>query len=283
MASQPHTDMGLAGLGLPQAESLRWSNALMAEAANVLQSWNAQRPEFPKVISASFKKKGGKAKTGRQPKVRSYFFQSDDDKIPGKSKPANRLFDPYAPQDEKASGVQPVAESGPASKKRNSRTRLKPSQDVIKLEDRLFYLLQPPLENLLGDKTMEFPFEPFPFQYAGIAFLFARHNAILADEMGLGKTMQSISTVRMLLRAGYIRNVLLICPKPLVTNWQREFKTWAPEVTVRDSEIMDGALGGVSDTEGARNGTILSRTTRLHRLGSRHVSDCLLHKHRKTR
>ncbi|MEM7782530.1 MAG: DEAD/DEAH box helicase, partial [Planctomycetota bacterium] len=43
---------------------------------------------------------------------------------------------------------------------------------------------------------------------------------------------QSITTVRMLLRAGYIKNVLLICPKPLVTNWLREFKTWAPEITV---------------------------------------------------
>jgi len=36
----------------------------------------------------------------------------------------------------------------------------------------------------------------------------------------------------MLLRSGYINNVLLICPKPLVTNWQREFKSWAPEITV---------------------------------------------------
>jgi SNF2 family DNA or RNA helicase len=50
--------------------------------------------------------------------------------------------------------------------------------------------------------------------------------------MGLGKTMQAISAVRMLLLAGQLRNVLLICPKPLVTNWVREFKLWAPEIPV---------------------------------------------------
>ena len=79
---------------------------------------------------------------------------------------------------------------------------------------------------------MEFPFKPFNFQYAGVAFLFPRHSAILADEMGLGKTMQAITAIRMLLRTGHLKNILLICPKPLVTNWQREFQTWAPEVTV---------------------------------------------------
>ena len=153
------------------------------------------------------------------------------------SKKAN-LFDPYA-ETESESDTDAEQKAQSDSDQANSdvsqpkqRTRLQPPSDVIRLEDRLFYLLQPPLENLLGGKSLEFPFEPFTFQYAGIAFLFPRHSAILADEMGLGKTMQAITTVRMLLRAGYIRNVLLICPKPLVTNWQREFKTWAPEVTV---------------------------------------------------
>jgi SNF2 family DNA or RNA helicase len=101
---------------------------------------------------------------------------------------------------------------------------------VIKLEDRLYYLLQPPLETLLKSDALHFPFEPFPYQYQGVAFLYPRYSAILADEMGLGKTMQAITAVRMLLRSGELRSVLLICPKPLVTNWQREFNLWAPEI-----------------------------------------------------
>ena len=60
--------------------------------------------------------------------------------------------------------------------------------------------------------------------------MYPRYSAILADEMGLGKTMQAITAVRMLLRSGELRSVLLICPKPLVTNWRREFQMWAPEI-----------------------------------------------------
>ncbi len=109
-------------------------------------------------------------------------------------------------------------------------TRIRPPSDVIKLDDRLFYLLQPPLETLLGGASLRMPFQPFPYQLSGISFLFPRHAAILADEMGLGKTMQAITTIRLLLHAGQIRHVLLICPKPLVTNWQRQFQMWAPEI-----------------------------------------------------
>jgi SNF2 family DNA or RNA helicase len=109
-------------------------------------------------------------------------------------------------------------------------TRLKPPRDIVKLADRLYYLLQPPLESLLASDDLHFPFAPFPYQYQGVAFLYPRYSAILADEMGLGKTMQAITALRMLLRSGEIRSVLLICPKPLVTNWKREFGLWAPEI-----------------------------------------------------
>ncbi len=109
-------------------------------------------------------------------------------------------------------------------------TRIRPPDDVIKLEDRLSYLLQPPLEALLSDRELAMPFRPFPFQFEGVAFLYPRHAAILADEMGLGKTMQAITAIRLLLCRGEIRSILLVCPKPLVTNWLREFQLWAPEV-----------------------------------------------------
>ncbi len=111
-----------------------------------------------------------------------------------------------------------------------TRTRILPPGDVIKLEDRLFYVLQPSLETLIGEGSLAFPFRPFPYQFEGVAFLYPRYAAILADEMGLGKTMQAITAMRLLLHAGELRSVLLVCPKPLVTNWQREFAQWAPEL-----------------------------------------------------
>jgi SNF2 family DNA or RNA helicase len=129
-------------------------------------------------------------------------------------------------------GESPQPDQGPLTPRPLGQTRIKPPGDMIKLEDRLQYLLQPSLESLFAERALHFPFEPFPFQFEGIAFLYPRHAAVLADEMGLGKTMQAITAIRLLLRCGEVRSVLLVCPKPLVTNWQREFSLWAPEVPV---------------------------------------------------
>lgn len=115
--------------------------------------------------------------------------------------------------------------------------RIKPPGDIVKLQDRLFYVLQPPLDLLVGSGQLNFPFEPFPYQLDGITFLYPRYAAVLADEMGLGKTMQAVSAIRLLLCSGTIRSVLLVCPKPLVTNWIREFNLWAPEIPI---EIIEG-------------------------------------------
>ncbi len=119
-------------------------------------------------------------------------------------------------------------------------TRIKPPADALSLEDRLFYVLQPPLESWLRGQELIMPFEPFQYQYEGIAWLFAQKCALLADEMGLGKTMQTITALRLLLRSGQVRRVLMVCPKPLIPNWQREFKTWAEEIPVTTIE-GDGA------------------------------------------
>ncbi len=114
--------------------------------------------------------------------------------------------------------------------KKKQVTRIKPPDDALAIEDRLFYLLQPPLQSWLAGQELIMPFEPFPYQYEGIGWLFSKSSALLADEMGLGKTMQTITAVRLLVRSGQVRRVLLVCPKPLLPNWQREFSTWAEEL-----------------------------------------------------
>jgi SNF2 family DNA or RNA helicase len=111
-------------------------------------------------------------------------------------------------------------------------TRIRPPRDVVKLEDRLYFLLQPPLEQIFASETLDFPFKPFKYQFDGVAFLYPRHQAVIADEMGLGKTMQTIVAMRLLAQQGHVRRILLVCPKPLVTNWQREFALWAPELPI---------------------------------------------------
>jgi SNF2 family DNA or RNA helicase len=142
--------------------------------------------------------------------------------------PPNASIPPSLPLSVSPSPPRPLAPS--PTPPRRAITRIKPPGDIIKLEDRLYYVLQPPLETLIQSDSLHFPCEPFPYQYQGIAFLYPRYAAVLADEMGLGKTMQSITALRMLIRSGELRRVLLVCPKPLVTNWRREFGLWAPEI-----------------------------------------------------
>ena len=191
-----------------------WNSLIPATHPPLLSSWS-ERDELmpeqaPPVVSVAFKKPS-------RVKTTSLFFGDTEESV--------------AVKPSRATTDTGTTKAG-SRNQRTSHTRIRPPSDVIKLQDRLFYLLQPPLEALLAGRSMQFPFEPFQFQYAGIAFLFPRHSAILADEMGLGKTMQAITAIRLLLRTQQIKRVLMICPKPLMTNWQREFATWAPEITV---------------------------------------------------
>jgi SNF2 family DNA or RNA helicase len=107
------------------------------------------------------------------------------------------------------------------------------------------------LENLLGGKQVELPFQPYPYQLEGIAFLMPRDSALLADEMGLGKTVQAILAMRLLFHGGLIRNALIVCPKPLVANWIRELRTWA-------SDLPHEIIGG--DYETRRIGWLVSNS-----------------------
>ncbi|MCU0959234.1 MAG: DEAD/DEAH box helicase [Pirellulaceae bacterium] len=145
---------------------------------------------------------------------------------------------PVGRQPAPGGAATPRAQVPPAA--RRTCTRIEPPRDIVKLQDRLYYLLQPPLESLVSSGQLALPAQPFPYQYQGIAFLYPRYAAILADEMGLGKTMQAITAARLLLRSGEIRSVLLICPKPLVSTWQREFAQWAPELPVSAIEGDQG-------------------------------------------
>jgi SNF2 family DNA or RNA helicase len=110
------------------------------------------------------------------------------------------------------------------------RIRPRPTAETVLFKDRLLYLLQPPLDSIFDGRQLAVPFEPFPYQLEGIAFLMPRHSALLADEMGLGKTAQAILTLRLLFHQGEIRRGLVVCPKPLMHNWARELRLWAPDL-----------------------------------------------------
>ncbi|MBI3467899.1 MAG: DEAD/DEAH box helicase [Planctomycetes bacterium] len=109
-------------------------------------------------------------------------------------------------------------------------TKTEPLGDALPLRDRVFYTLQPPVQTWLADRAIHLPAKPFAYQAHGISFLVSHTSALLGDEMGLGKTMQAAIALRMMLGSGQVARVLLVCPKSLVTNWVREFRTWTGDV-----------------------------------------------------
>jgi SNF2 family DNA or RNA helicase len=149
----------------------------------------------------------------------------------------------------KAGGAAPQGGAKARRSPDESATRLRPPSDTVVLKERLLYLLQPSLESIFAGRQVRLPFEPYPYQLDGIAFLMPRHAALLADEMGLGKTMQTILSLRLLFQAALIRRALLVCPKPLVHNWARELRMWAEDLPF---EIIGG------DTQARRAGWLVS-------------------------
>lgn len=158
-----------------------------------------------------------------RPKVTSYLFAPPVQVAAPAAPP--RVARPAEPTEVATVDAAPHSEAA-------RRTRIAPPRDVVKLSEKFFYLLQPDLETMLHAGKLEFPRQPFPFQFDGMAFLVPRHSAVLADEMGLGKSMQAISSIRLLVRSGEARRVLVVCPKGLVSNWARELADWAPELVV---------------------------------------------------
>lgn len=77
-----------------------------------------------------------------------------------------------------------------------------------------------------------------PYQERGFNWLiqniFSSFGSILADDMGLGKTIQVISVVLYLKNNALLemgQRVLIVAPTGLLSNWEKEFKKFAPDIT----------------------------------------------------
>jgi SNF2 family DNA or RNA helicase len=193
----------------------------MPKAPNLMSSW---KPTSQRVLTFGIQFPEGMALIAKKDGDKSAAKQASGEIVQSAAAPIEILPD-YEPPTvcSLIDGLDEVPAKKPV-------TRIKPPEDALSIEDRLFYLLQPPLQSWLAGQELIMPFEPFPYQYEGIGWLFSKSSALLADEMGLGKTMQTITAIRLLVRSGQARRVLLVCPKPLLPNWQREFRTWAEEL-----------------------------------------------------
>ncbi len=72
-------------------------------------------------------------------------------------------------------------------------------------------------------------------------------GSIIADDMGLGKTLQVIAVIEKLRSAGELKDkqVLVVVPTTLLTNWKRELARFAPRIKVSFFYGANRSLGDV--------------------------------------
>lgn len=72
----------------------------------------------------------------------------------------------------------------------------------------------------------------YPFQQAGVQFLYWAGSALLADEMGTGKTIQTLETLRLVqAKTGDALPAVVVCPNSMKGTWAREAKVWFPDAS----------------------------------------------------
>ena len=86
------------------------------------------------------------------------------------------------------------------------------------------------------DLPVSFKGELRPYQKAGFDWLHFLHEfefgGCLADDMGLGKTIETLALLQSLKDSGHVDKAsLLVLPRSLLVNWQRETERFTPELT----------------------------------------------------
>eukprot|EP01122_Echinamoeba_exundans_P003429 TRINITY_DN13531_c0_g1_i1.p1 TRINITY_DN13531_c0_g1~~TRINITY_DN13531_c0_g1_i1.p1 ORF type:complete len:1772 (-),score=428.68 TRINITY_DN13531_c0_g1_i1:19-5334(-) len=82
------------------------------------------------------------------------------------------------------------------------------------------------------------PHPLYGYQLEGLNWLrcnwYQRTHCILGDEMGLGKTVQAVSLILSLREEGEVKKnpFMVVAPLSTITNWQREFSRWAPDLDI---------------------------------------------------
>ena len=97
-----------------------------------------------------------------------------------------------------------------------------------------FHILSPSLKNLFSFRSGKIQF--VPYQYRPVLKLLRSDTPrmLIADEVGVGKTIETGLIIKELKARRKINSILVICPKPLVTE-----KKWYQEMKRFDEEFIE--------------------------------------------
>ena len=165
--------------------------------------------------------------------------------LPAASTVSRNLYKAFAPvvvigcrfeekdqtDNEQASGPT-TAITGLAGKAEHSHDYRAPSvQRQVLVWAYLLAFLKPPLR-LDRLRPSDLPGTLYSFQIEGVKRLVTNTAFLLADEMGTGKTVMTSVALRILLQQGRIHRVLVLCPKSILSVWQRHLRDWARPLSV---------------------------------------------------
>ncbi|WP_414545954.1 DEAD/DEAH box helicase [Nostoc sp. CCY0012] len=109
-----------------------------------------------------------------------------------------------------------------------------------------------------------------PYQERGAAWLSFLEQwglgACLADDMGLGKTIEFIAFLLHLKEQDALENpTLLVCPTSVLSNWEREFKKFAPSLKVLQHHGDKRAKGKAFVTAATKHDVVITSYSLIHR------------------
>ncbi len=200
-----------------EPELAQWSPGIEEPEAEDLSAWLEELLLYPPIesfaVSIGIPRRAGKSYGASEAESRQISF-------PGLEDEDKRCIH----------GLKKNSCSICIEKERQAREKVSPHIDPF---DLIFPILQPPLGGEF-DNPIAFPpgMELYDFQREGVKFLAEHERALLGDEMGLGKSIQAIVAIRFLVRTGRVTNGLILCPKSVLTDWEKKLWDWAPELRV---------------------------------------------------
>ena len=103
-------------------------------------------------------------------------------------------------------------------------------------------LSHPQIDNLYALQSARIQFIPFQFKPL-LRFLRAdQPRLLIADEVGVGKTIEAGLILRELQTRQHLNNILIVCPKALVSKWRAEMRRFDEDFRPLTSETLSYCL-----------------------------------------
>lgn len=101
-----------------------------------------------------------------------------------------------------------------------------------------FRLKNPISDSIYALHAARIQFIPFQFKPMLKLVRAEQPRILIADEVGVGKTIEAGLILRELESRQNISNVLIVCPKSLVTKWHAEMKRFDEDFHILDSSLL---------------------------------------------